>query len=159
MRPQKHNANCFFNLRRQKQRLGWQTEAEVLAVAKDLQVSPQDVRSMEMRLASYDESFDLPIGVHAEETSNAPVNYLEHKGINPETQLAVIDVKNRQREALQQALAQLDQRSQDIVTQRWLIEKKVTLQALAEQYNISIERIRQLEKAALKKVKACLVNS
>jgi len=62
-------------------------------------------------------------------------------------------------EELQQALAQLDQRSRDIVTHSWLIEKKATLQSLAEQYHISIERIRQLEKAALKKVKACLAGT
>ncbi len=153
----KSQRKLFFNLRKQKKRLGWQTEAEVQAVAKDLNVSPNDVRTMEMRLANFDESFDGPMDT-PEELSRAPAHTLANKSANPETQLTIIDTKNRQLEALRNALAKLDERSRDILKQRWLTESKATLQDLSKQFNISIERVRQLEKMAMAKVKEVMAN-
>jgi RNA polymerase sigma-32 factor len=156
----KAQRKLFFNLRRAKKSLTWFNQAEVDQVAKDLGVSSQDVREMEGRLNAYDMGFD---GTHEEEdkgTSHyAPAHYLSDDSLNPALQLETTNWQLTAKRNLYQALAQLDERSQDIIKQRFTIgdtEKKVTLHELAEKYQVSAERIRQLEKHALKKLKACL---
>ena len=149
----KAQRKLFFNLRHLKKRLGWMTQQEVNDIAKDLKVKPETVREMEMRLASSDTSFDA----HSdddEEHAFAPAAYLEDHRYNPATQMENADWSSQSNDIIYQALEKLDQRSQDIIRTRWLNESKLTLQDLADKYQISAERIRQLEKNAMQKMRA-----
>lgn len=150
----KAQRKLFFNLRQLKKRLGWMTNQEVKDVAKDLGVKPETVREMEMRLASSDAAFDG----HQDDDSDesyymTPAGYLEDTRYNPEEQLAQSDWTKQSGEVMHQALEQLDTRSQEIIRTRWLDEHKLTLHDLAKKYKISAERIRQLEKNALYKLR------
>ncbi len=150
----KAQRKLFFNLRNIKKRLGWMTQQEVNDVAKDLGVKPETVREMEMRLASSDASFD---GYQEEDddTSHfAPAGFLEDARYNPAQQIENADWSEQSSGTIYQALNTLDERSQDIIRARWLDENKLTLQDLADKYQISAERVRQLEKTAMKKLRA-----
>lgn len=152
----KAQRKLFFNLRRAKKRLGWLNLEEVEAVAKDLGVTASNVMDMERRLAQPDTSFDLPSdSADDEDNSFSPAAYLagpEHS--DPSLQLEQSDFSNFQNQKLTNALATLDDRSRDIVSQRWLNDDgKVTLHTLADQYQISAERVRQIENNAMKKLK------
>jgi RNA polymerase sigma-32 factor len=147
----KAQRKLFFNLRSSKKRLAWLNKEEIDSVAKDLGVKPQEVIEMEKRLSAYDTSFD------ASETDDdvpsfSPAAYLEDKRQGPEEELEMSQLKGIQLEALTEAMKQLDERSKDIVNKRWLSEKKQTLHQLADEYGISAERIRQLEKSAFNKI-------
>lgn len=153
----KAQRKLFFNLRSAKKRLGWFSRDEVNAVAKDLGVSPEEVVEMESRLSGQDVAFDS----HADDDDNEhghlePAAYLQDMRMDPATQLEHADWEGHKVDRLQDALATLDERSRAIVTQRWLSEDKSTLQELADHYQVSAERIRQLEKNAMKKLKAAL---
>lgn len=152
----KAQRKLFFNLRSAKKRLGWFTNEEVNDVAKDLGVKPETVREMEMRLNSSDASFDGHEDDEDENTSLIPANYLADHRHNPEQQLEHSDWSEQSGSNLHIALSQLDERSQDILSARWLDDGKATLQELADKYEVSAERIRQLEKIAMKKLKAAL---
>lgn len=152
----KAQRKLFFNLRGAKKRLGWLNQDELNAVADDLGVEPHVVREMEGRLASHDTAFDGAPGSDEESSYQAPVYYLEDQSFNPETLVEDVDWSENNRQGLAQALSDLDERSQDILKQRWLSEKKSTLHELAAQYGVSAERIRQLEKNAMKKLKLAL---
>lgn len=154
----KAQRKLFFNLRHLKKRLGWMTQDEVQAVAKDLKVKPETVREMELRLASQDVHFDLNDD-DDEDQFYAPVAYLEDKRYNPEAQYESQNWLESAGETVHQAIAKLDERSQDIIRSRWLSEPKATLEALAEKYSVSAERIRQLETQALKKLKSAFASS
>lgn len=153
----KAQRKLFFNLRKIKGRLGWFTEEEVDSVAKDLGVSRKDVLKMEARLNAADMSFDG----NAEEEENyaalPPVEYLEDNRYSPEAFLEQDDWLEQGKQKLVDALTALDPRSRTIIEQRWLAEKKATLHELAAKYEISAERIRQLENNALKKIKEAVV--
>ncbi len=152
----KAQRKLFFNLRRKKKRLGWFTDEEVNTVAKELGVTTKDVLQMEARLTYQDNAFD---GYDEEDNENTPVipaNYLESAEPSPEQSLITSDNKNRESELLHTALATLDDRSRDIVSQRWLSDNKLTLQDLAGKYDISAERVRQLENNAMKKLKSAM---
>lgn len=152
----KAQRKLFFNLRHMKKHLGWLTPQEVDEVAKDLRVKPETVREMEMRLSTSDAPFD---GYNDEEddTSHfAPAGYLEDHRFNPAQQLEANDWSEQSTSALQHAMAKLDERSQEILQTRWLAEEKSTLQDLADKFQVSAERIRQLEKNAMQKLKAAL---
>ena len=151
----KAQRKLFFNLRKTKQRLGWFNENEVDMVANELGVSPQDVVEMESRMTGADVAFDLPTDDHDEETY-APALYLEDKGSNFAAELENENYEAQATDRLAVALDNLDARSQDIIKARWLDETKATLQDLAEKYNISAERVRQLETNALKKLKSAV---
>lgn len=151
----KAQRKLFFNLRKTKQRLGWFNENEVDMVANELGVSPQDVVEMESRMTGADVAFDLPTDDHDEETY-APTLYLEDKGSNFAAELENENYEAQATDQLAVALNNLDARSQDIIKARWLDETKATLQDLAEKYNISAERVRQLETNALKKLKSAV---
>lgn len=149
----KAQRKLFFNLRSAKKHLGWFTREEVAAVAKELEVKPETVLEMEARLANYDLSFD-PIETNDdEEIVLAPADYIPDLRMEPSLLLENSNSSENQRERLYVALEQLDKRSYDILEARWLTEPKATLQELAEKYGISAERIRQIEKAAMKKIK------
>ncbi len=148
----KAQRKLFFNLRRQAKKRGWFSDDEVNAVAETLNVSHKDVRQMESRLNNYDEAFD---GEDNDDglSWSAPAHYLEDKGANPATQVEQNNWSENQEQRLYRALSVLDERSQDILKQRWLTDKKSTLHTLAKQYNVSAERIRQLEKNAMERMR------
>jgi RNA polymerase sigma-32 factor len=153
----KAQRKLFFNLRSAKTRLGWLNSDEVNAVAQDLGVSSRDVLEMESRLSGQDVGFDLRDGESDEDgRSPAPVAYLEDNSFEPAGLLEATDWESHNSERLYSALAELDERSQRILQQRWLADKKATLQTLAEEYGISAERVRQLENNAIKKLKKAL---
>ncbi len=154
----KAQRKLFFNLRGAKKRLSWLTNDEAKAVAEDLGVEVKHVREMEGRLASYDAGFD--VGEEDEESPYvAPVHYLEDHRYDPATQLEEADWKENSVNNLTQALDTLDERSRTILQRRWLGEDKATLHELAGEYGVSAERIRQLEKNAMKKVKTAILEA
>lgn len=153
----KAQRKLFFNLRSMKKRLGWFTNEEINAVAKDLGVEPETVREMEMRLNASDASFDGDADDEDEHSHRAaPAGYLEDQRYNPAQLLEASDWSDQSESSLHQALVQLDKRSQEILAARWLNENKSTLQELADKYQVSAERIRQLEKNAMQKLKGVL---
>ncbi len=150
----KAQRKLFFNLRGAKKRLGWLNQAEVKAVADDLGVKPEEVMEMESRLAQRDTGFDAPVNDDEDQAHTAPVAYLTHADEeDPSVLLEESDWEAHHHERLQQALESLDARSRDIVERRWLNEQKDTLHTLAREYGVSAERIRQVEKNALKKLR------
>lgn len=148
----KAQRKLFFNLRSSKKRLGWFTAKEVQEVAEDLGVKPETVLQMEARLNNYDMAFDAQEGDDEDAQHVAPSAYLQDMSMEPASALEQEDSTQDQNTRLYAALEMLDQRSQDILRQRWLSEKKSTLHQLADEYGVSAERIRQIEKAAMQKV-------
>ena len=149
----KAQRKLFFNLRSQKKKLAWLNHDELKAVANDLGVEPHVVREMEGRLASQDTAFDGPMDDDEDNAYQAPAYYLEDRRSDPAVQLENADWSEDSNGRLMQALEQLDERSQDILRERWLSESKSTLHELADKYGVSAERIRQLEKNAMKKIR------
>ena len=148
----KAQRKLFFNLRSSKKRLGWFSQEEVQGVAKDLGVKEKTVLEMEARMANYDMAFDAPETAE-ENTPTAPAAYLSDMRMEPFQQLEVVDSEAHARKQLFNALEQLDERSRTILTARWLNDKKATLHELADRYGVSAERIRQIEKQAMRKLK------
>ncbi len=152
----KSQRKLFFNLRNLKKRLGWMTQQEVNEIASDLGVKPETVREMEMRLATSDASFDGYNDHDDDELSFAPAGFLEDTRYNPAQELEKADWAEQSSDMLHHAIKQLDERSQEIIRYRWLDENKLTLQELADKYSISAERVRQLEKNAMNKLRAAV---
>lgn len=153
----KAQRKLFFNLRHMKKRLGWMNNEEVDAIAKDLGVTSHDVMVMEQRLNAMDESYDGWDSDDDDSYRAAPADYLHDHRSNPALVFAQEHADNQDHERLHSALASLDERSQDILRQRWLSEDKTsTLQTLAQQYGVSAERVRQLEQSALKKLRVLM---
>lgn len=153
----KAQRKLFFNLRSSKKRLAWLNNDETEAVAKDLGVEPKVVREMEGRMTSHDMTFDAPTDDDDETGWQAPVHYLDDKRYDPASQLEQADWSQDSSARLGHALSGLDERSQDILRRRWLSENKATLHELADEYGVSAERIRQLEKNAMKKIRTSMV--
>ena len=149
----KAQRKLFFNLRSSKKRLGWFTEQEIREVAEDLGVKPEEVRAMEARLNNYDMALEPATG-DEEEGHLAPISYLPDMRMEPSNLVEAEDTERDEHERLYEAMAELDERSKEILRRRWLSEKKSTLHELAEEYGVSAERIRQIEKAAMKKLQA-----
>jgi RNA polymerase sigma-32 factor len=151
----KAQRKLFFNLRSAKKRLAWLTREETESVANELGVSPEEVTRMESRLAGADLAFD---GYDADDgESSAPAHFLPVEGLagtDPAELVAAEDWSEASGELLHAAIAELDDRSREIIAARWLREKKATLAELAGRYGVSAERIRQLERNAMKKLKA-----
>jgi RNA polymerase sigma-32 factor len=152
----KAQRKLFFNLRKNKKRLGWFSQDEVNAVAQDLNVKPQEVLEMESRLHSQDMAFDAPVGDDDDDAAYSPSQYLASNSLSPEVELVQSTTESSALEGLQNALVKLDDRSKDIIQSRWLDEKKATLHELADKYGVSAERIRQLENNAIKKMKLAI---
>jgi len=152
----KAQRKLFFNLRSTKKRLGWFTKAEVEEVAQELGVKPETVMEMEARLSNQDVAFDIPEGDDEDHRAIAPATYLADNSMEPAAHLEREDNASEQRERLYTALEKLDDRSRAILQARWLGEKKETLHELAGQFGVSAERIRQIEKNALTKLKGQL---
>lgn len=150
----KAQRKLFFNLRSSKKRLGWFSREEVESVAEDLGVSPESVLEMESRLSGQDVSFDPAVPSDDEEAGWSPSAYLAAPAISdPAQSVEHSDWENRTNDQLYRALKQLDARDRVILEQRWLEEQKMTLHELADRFGVSAERIRQLEKNAITKLK------
>ena len=149
----KAQRKLFFNLRSQKKRLAWLNNDEVNRVAESLGVEPREVREMESRLTGHDMAFDPAAEADDDSAFQSPANYLEDHRYDPARQLEDADWTDNSTSNLHEALEVLDDRSRDILYQRWLAEDKATLHDLAQKYNVSAERIRQLEKSAMNKLK------
>jgi RNA polymerase sigma-32 factor len=153
----KAQRKLFFNLRSSKKRLGWFTREEVEGVAKDLGVKPETVLEMEARMSNYDVSFDGHPDEEEDSNHVAPSAYLADMHSDPARQLEQDNWEERQLDTLSTSLEKLDARSRDILMARWMDDgNKSTLHELADKYNVSAERIRQLEQSAMKKLRAAL---
>lgn len=151
----KAQRKLFFNLRKAKKRLGWFSHEEVQTVANELGVSTKEVLQMEARMSSQDQAFDLSAD-DDENGSFAPVQYLEDKSEDVESTVINDDWDANATKRLYSAMKTLDERSQDIIETRWLADDKTTLQDLADKYQVSAERVRQIEKNAMKKLQAAM---
>ena len=154
----KAQRKLFFNLRSKKKSTGWLTDAEAKKIAKDLDVSLKEVMHMENRLNSSDSPFDLGTDDEDDEKAFSPSQYLEDNSFNPELTVEKGDYDEVNNTALFKGIANLDRRAQDIIRARWLEDNTLTLNELADKYQVSAERIRQIEATAFKKLKTSLVN-
>ncbi len=156
----KAQRKLFFNLRKNKKRLGWFSNDEVSNVAETLGVSEKDVLEMESRMSNQDQAFELSSDEDdgASTPGFSPAQYLEDKSSDLADSVESSDWSNHANQRLSNALVTLDDRSQHIIQSRWLNEDKTTLQDLADKYQISAERVRQLEKNALNKLKASMAS-
>ncbi|MDX1504797.1 MAG: RNA polymerase sigma factor RpoH [Spongiibacter sp.] len=154
----KAQRKLFFNLRSAKKQLAWLSNDEAHAVAADLGVDVSEVRRMEGRLSSVDVAFDASGSDDDSDSSSyvAPVHYLEDHSQDPARLLEADNWEESNHQSLVLALDELDERSRDILQSRWLADDKATLHDLADRYGVSAERIRQLEKAAMKKLRAAM---
>ena len=150
----KAQRKLFFNLRSSKKKLGWLNNEETHAVAQDLGVDPKVVRQMEGRMSAYDAPFDAEPDSDDDAAYRAPAYYLEDQSSDLAENLEEAEWEETTNNSLMLALGGLDDRSQDILRSRWLSDEKATLHDLASKYSVSAERIRQLEKNAMKKIKA-----
>ncbi|MDP2565103.1 RNA polymerase sigma factor RpoH [Pseudoalteromonas marina] len=154
----KSQRKLFFNLRKNKKRLGWFNQAEVSTVASELGVSEKEVREMESRMSGQDMGFDLTGDDNddAPTSTYSPVQYLTDGSADLADDIEQQQWQEQSHTRLFSALKTLDERSQDIVSARWLSDDKATLQELAEKYSVSAERVRQLEKTAMKKLQSAM---
>ena len=149
----KPQRKLFFKLRSSKKRLGWFTNEEVNDVAKTLGVKPETVLEMESRLSGSDMTFDPPANDNDDEHQFTPAAYLTDERADPARQLEQDDTQSLKLSLMADSLKTLDERSQNIIKRRWLAEDKATLHELADEYQVSAERIRQIEKNALGKMR------
>jgi RNA polymerase sigma-32 factor len=149
----KAQRKLFFNLRGAKKHLGWMNRDEIDAVAKDLGVKPETVLEMESRLSGQDLCFDPVVNEDDDDHHHAPAAYLSDAAADPALQLERDDWQDSSSGNLRAALDRLDPRSRAIIEARWLAENKTTLHDLAARFDVSAERIRQLEKNAINKLK------
>ncbi len=154
----KAQRKLFFNLRKNKKRLGWFSHEEVSNVAETLGVTTKDVLEMESRMSNQDQAFELSTDDDdsASASTYSPAQYLEDKQSDLATEVEDSNWEQHANKRLSNALVSLDDRSQDIIRTRWLLDDKSTLQELANKYEISAERVRQLEKNALAKLKGAM---
>jgi len=146
----KAQRKLFFNLRKSKKNLGWLSKEETKKLALDLGVKESDVMEMEKRMSSNDVSFD-PLEDSDDELT--PSSFVSDEAINPSLIIENEDYEITYQARLLESLDLLDQRSKDIVQKRWLNENKATLHELADAYQVSAERIRQIENQALLKLR------
>ena len=145
----KAQKKLFFNLRRMKKNLHWLNRQEIKEIAQSLNVSEREVMNMEQRLSGADTSFELPDHEEGGEKTYPPVFYLGHDQWNPERLLTIEKTSEASHQQLEDAMMRLDARAKDIIIHRWLAENKMTLEELAQKYQISKERVRQIEQKAL----------
>lgn len=153
----KAQRKLFFNLRSLKKSSKKLTLEEAQSIANDLNVTAEQVLEMEGRLTAYDTAFEAQ-GDDDDEGSTyvAPALYLEDNRYDPARLVENEDYEEQSTSALHEAMEQLDDRSRNILQRRWLDDDKSTLHELAAEYNVSAERIRQLEKNAMEKIKVAM---
>ncbi|WP_180108732.1 MULTISPECIES: RNA polymerase sigma factor RpoH [unclassified Acinetobacter] len=153
----KAQRKLFFNLRSLKKSSKKLTLAEAQSIANDLNVTPEQVLEMEGRLTAYDAAFEAQSDDDDEGSTHvAPALYLEDNRYDPARLAEDEDYEEQSTSALHEAMDQLDDRSRNILQRRWLDDEKSTLHELAAEYNVSAERIRQLEKNAMEKIKVAM---
>jgi RNA polymerase sigma-32 factor len=153
----KAQRKLFFNLRSHKQGLDAMTPTQIDALAKLLDVKREEVIEMETRLSGRDIALEAP--TDDEDDKFSPIAYLSSEQSEPTRVLEAEQVTRLQSEGLETALGKLDPRSRRIVEARWLANDDgsgATLHTLADEFGVSAERIRQIESAALKKMKGAL---
>ena len=151
----KAQRKLFFNLRRMKRNLGWLSADETSAVATDLGVSPAEVTEMEQRLSAHDLSYD-PVPQGDEDEPYGPASYLSASDADPAQLAEDEEWESGSSNRLTAAVQELDARSRDILQRRWMTEHKATLHELAAEYGISAERVRQIEAAAITRLRGLL---
>jgi len=154
----KAQRKLFFKLRNAKKSIGWLTNDEKKLIAKDLGVKPKDVATMEQRFASVDMSYDLG-NTDSDEDYVSPAGFLPSPDSDPSSIVENDNWLQGKKEHLSTALEGLDNRSKEILMSRWLTDEKVTLKELAKQYQVSIERIRQIEEAAIQELREHLTQA
>ena len=154
----KAQRKLFFNLRSMKPGLNALTPDEVEHVARELKVKPEEVVEMETRMSGHDVA--LEPASDEEEDSFAPIAYLSDGDNEPSRVLESEQIERLQTEGLSSALESLDPRSRRIIEARWLREKdQATLHELASEFNVSAERIRQIEVKAMQKMRGLIAAS
>ena len=150
----KAQRKLFFNLRNKKKDITWLSEDDVKMISNELDVKEDTVREMEQRMSSHDVSFD-PYSADDSEEGNtySPADYLTNEDSDPLEIVEKEDFARDQINQLQSAISDLDERSQLILKERWLTDDKPTLHELADKHGISAERIRQIEKKAMEKIR------
>jgi RNA polymerase sigma-32 factor len=152
----KAQRKLFFNLRSMKKTLKPLSLDEIQSIANDLNVKESDVKEMEYRMNGQELTIDYSDD-DSDEDSYRPISYLEDKALNPHDTLDENQTESNNLESLKNAIATLDKRSEAIIKARWLSNDKAkTLNDLANKFNISAERIRQIEKIALEKLKVVI---
>ncbi|GAA0423422.1 RNA polymerase sigma factor RpoH [Cocleimonas flava] len=149
----KAQRKLFFNLRSKKKRLAWMNDAEVKDIANDLGVTSKDVLEMEKRMSGQDIGFDLSTD-DDDDSAYSPNQYLQSDVEDPSDAIETADWESHTQVLFKNAMSTLDDRSKDILASRWLVEEKATLQDLAAKYEVSAERIRQIESNAIEKLKS-----
>ena len=149
----KAQRKLFFNLRSKKKRLAWMNDAEVKDIAHDLGVTSKDVMEMEKRMSGQDIGFDLSSD-DDDDSTYSPNQYLQSEVEDPSDAAETADWESHTQGLFKDAMLTLDDRSKDILARRWLVDEKETLQDLAGKYNVSAERIRQIESNAIEKLKS-----
>lgn len=152
----KAQRKLFFNLRKSRARLGWMKDEEVENLARELNVETATVRQMEARMSGGDVAFDAQDEQDDDEAYLAPANRLGDSRYDPAVVVDAAEQESGRHRQIAAALARLDSRSRDIVRRRWLSEDKPTLHDLAAEYGISAERIRQIEKRAMQRMRGCI---
>ena len=151
----KAQRKLFFNLRNKKKDITWLSEDDVKMISNELDVKEDTVREMEQRMSSHDVSFDPYSADDGEEGNTySPADYLTNDDSDPMEIVEKEDFARDQINQLQNAISDLDERSQLILKERWLTDDKPTLHELADKYGISAERIRQIEKKAMEKIRS-----
>ena len=152
----KAQRKLFFNLRSMKKTLKPLSVDEIRSIANDLNVKESDVKEMEYRMNGQELTIDYSDD-DSDEDSFRPISYLEDKSLNPHDALHESQAESNNLELLKNAMATLDERSESIIKARWLGEDKAkTLNHLANKFNVSAERIRQIEKIAMDKLKVAM---
>lgn len=150
----KAQRKLFFNLRNKKKDIAWLSDEDVKMISSELDVKEDTVREMEQRMSSHDVSFDPYSADDGEEGNTySPADYLTNEDSDPMEIVEKEDFARDQINQLQNAISDLDERSQLILKERWLTDDKPTLHELADKYGISAERIRQIEKKAMEKIR------
>ena len=152
----KAHRKLFFNLRSLKKSSKKLTLEEARSIANDLNVTPEQVLEMEGRLTAYDAAFEAQGDDDDDTPHTAPALYLEDNRYYPARVIEEEDYEEQSTTSLHEAMDQLDDRSRNILQRRWLDDDKSTLHELAAEYNVSAERIRQLEKNAMEKIKVAM---
>ena len=146
----KAHRKLFFNLRKHRSSLESMSENEIQSLSSALDVPTETVREMEIRMTGTNVSFDGNYDEDSEEISFAPSAYLGDRRFNPEDNYEANWDETSRHQQIENALEILDERSRDIIVQRWLSEEKSTLHTLADKYGVSAERIRQIEEKAMR---------
>lgn len=152
----KAQRKLFFNLRSMRKGLGTLQPTEIKQIAESLNVKHREVVEMEVRLGGHEISMDQTFD---DDETKSPIVVLADDRLEPSMALEEKEINNREVGGLATALASLDERSQRVIKARWLEDNGRTLMDLAEEFNVSAERIRQIEQTAIGKIRALMVQN